>query len=111
MLFRSARFANMLGIDLRDLPLSFLVLDQRPAPALPPGATRVIGHPRIYKPHALLLGCDESGVRERRVTKRALPDEFKRLKKGGCDPLQILQCEGDEVFSAVPLTAARGGPP
>jgi hypothetical protein len=92
-----ARFAKLAGVDLRSLPLSFLVLDRRPVPALPPGATRIIGHPRVYRPHALLLGCDESGVRERQLTKRTLPDEFKRLKKGGCDPLQIWQCEGDEI--------------
>jgi len=98
-----SRFASATGIDLRDLPLSFLVLDQRPAPALPAGATRVIGHPRIYKPYALLLGCDESGVRERRLTKRAFPNEFKQLKKGDCDPLQIWRCEGDEIMSAAPL--------
>ena len=97
-----SRFANLTGIDLRDLPLSFLVLDKRPVPALPAGAARVIGHPRIYKPHALLLGCDESGVRERKLTKRALPAEYKRLKKG-CAPLQIWQCEGDEITSITGL--------
>jgi hypothetical protein len=98
-----ARFAKMLGIDLRDLPLSFLVLDSRPTPALPAGAARVIGHPRIYKPHALLLGCDETGVRERRLTKRAFPAEYKRLKKGEGDPLQVWQCDGDEVAACRPL--------
>jgi len=97
-----SRFANLTGIDLRDLPLSFLVLDKRPVPALPAGAARVIGHPRIYKPHALLLGCDESGVRERKLTKRALPAEFKRLKKE-CDPLQVWVSEGDEIVSVTIL--------
>lgn len=98
-----ARFAKLLGIDLRDLPLSFLVLDSRPIPTLPAGAARVIGHPRIYKPHALLLGCDESGVSERRLTKRALPDEYKRLKKGEGDSLQVWNNEGDEITTCRPL--------
>ena len=98
-----SRFANLTGIDLRDLPLSFLVLDKRPVPVLPAGAARVIGHPRIYKPHALLLGCDESGVRERKLTKRALPAEFKRLKKE-CDPLQVWEAEGDEIVSVAKLS-------
>ncbi len=98
-----ARFAKMLGIDLRDLPLSFLALDSRLSPALPAGAGRIIGHPRIYKPHALLLGCDETGVRERRLTKRAFPEEYKRLKKGEGDPLQVWQSEGDEITSCRPL--------
>lgn len=93
-----SRFANLTGIDLRDLPLSFVVLDKRPVASAPVGAARVIGHPRIYKPHALLLGCDESGVRERKLTKRALPAEFKQLKKG-CDSLQIWECDGDEIVS------------
>jgi len=97
-----SRFANLTGIDLRDLPLSFLVLDKRPAPELPGGAARVIGHPRIYKPHALLLGCNESGVRERKLTKRALPAEFKRLKKE-CDPVQVWETEGDEIVRVTKL--------
>ena len=97
-----SRFANLAGVDLRDLPLSFLVLDKRPMPALPAGTARVIGHPRIYKPHALLLGCDESGVRERKLTKRALPAEFKQLKKG-CDPLQVWESDGDEIVSVSKL--------
>jgi len=98
-----ARFANLLGVDLRDLPLSFLVMDRRPAPALPVGASRVIGHPRIYKPHALLLGCDAVGVSERRLTQRALPEEFRRLKKGKCDPLQVWRCDGDAIVDTRPL--------
>jgi len=97
-----ARFAKLAGVDLRSLPLSFLVLDRRPSPPSPAGAARVIGHPRIYKPHALLLGCDEAGVCERRLTKRALPDEFKRLKAGKCDAIQAWRCEGDEIVEVKP---------
>lgn len=95
-----ARFASLMGIDLRDLPLSFLVLDQRPAPPLPAVAARVIGHARLYKGHALLLGCDASGVREHRLTKRALPEEFRRWKKGEGDVLQAWRCDGDEIVES-----------
>jgi ribosomal protein RSM22 (predicted rRNA methylase) len=98
-----SRFANLLGIDLRDLPLSFLVLDQRPVPPLPAGAARVIGHPRLYKAHALLLGCDATGVRDRRLTKRTLPDEFRRLKKGSGEALPVWRCDGDEILETRPL--------
>lgn len=104
-----ARFANLLGIDLRDLPVSFLVLDRRPAPALPAGATRVLGHPRVYKPHALLLSCDAAGVRERKLTQRALPDQFRWVKKGKFDPLQIMQCQADLVTVTRPLSPERLG--
>jgi SAM-dependent methyltransferase len=76
-----ARFAKLAGVDLRSLPVSFLVLDKRPIP-VQSNALRVIGRPRVYKAHALALGCDASGVREYRLTKREKPDEFRRLKKG-----------------------------
>jgi hypothetical protein len=101
-----SRFASLLGIDLRDLALSFLVLDRRPVPPLPTGAARILGHPRIYKAHALLLSCDETGVRERKLTKRALPEDFKRLKKGGGDALRIMKCEDEEVVSLRPFPSA-----
>lgn len=82
-----ARFGAMMGIDLRSLPLSYLVLDKRPSP-LRPGATRIIGRPRVYKPHALILGCDECGVREHRLDKRSFPEGFKQLKKDRFGSLQ-----------------------
>jgi ribosomal protein RSM22 (predicted rRNA methylase) len=65
------------------------VLDRRPAPVLPPGATRIIGRPRIYKPHALLLACDESGVAEKQLAKRDFPEAFRELKRGKWDALQV----------------------
>jgi len=98
-----AKFGEIAGVDLRSLPLSFLVLDRRPAPTLPTGATRVIGHPRLYKPYALLLGCDESGVAERRLTKRIHPEGWRTLKRGDGDPLQVWRCDGDEIVEARPL--------
>lgn len=63
-----ARFRRELGIDLRSLPVSFLVLAKEAAPPLP--GARVLGRPRTYKGHAKTLQCDESGVRERDVQKR-----------------------------------------
>jgi len=75
-----ARFAKLAGIDLRSLPVSYLVLDKRPV-AL--SGVQEIGRARVYKAHALVLSCDASGVRERRVTKRDEPEEFRRLKKAG----------------------------
>ena len=97
------RFAKMTGIDLRSLPLSFLVLDKRPVPTLPPGATRLIGHPRVYKPYALALASGSAGVTEYRISKRTLPEEFRKAKKGILEPLQVLKLEGNEVVEAKPL--------
>jgi len=74
-----ARFAKVAGVDLRSLPVSYLVLDRRPVPSLP--AARVIGVPRVYKAHALALTCDATGVRDREIRQRDEPEEFRRLKK------------------------------
>ena len=98
-----ARFTNLLGIDLRDLPLSFLVLDRRPAPAMPSGAARLIGHPRIYKGHALLLGCDATGVSERRLAQRQFASEFKAFKKGKHSSLCQWECADQEIQGYQPL--------
>lgn len=98
-----ARFANLVGIDMRSLSLSFLVLDRRPVAPLPPGATRVLGRPRVYKALARLLGCDATGVGERTLTRRRLPEAFKRLKQGDCPPLQVWQRDGEEIVASRPL--------
>jgi hypothetical protein len=97
------KFAQLAGIDLRSLPLSFLVLDRRPLESLPVGAARVIGHPRVYKAESSLLGCDATGVRERRLTKRRLPEQFRELRKEKGDALQVWVEEGDEIISTRPL--------
>lgn len=98
-----ARFAKIAGIDLRSLPLSFLALDKRPPPALPSGAARIIGRPRVYKAHALVLGCNASGVWDRRLTKRTVPEQFRLLKKDEFSPLQVWNCDGDEIIFASDL--------
>ena len=65
---------------------------------------RVIGSPRIHKPHALIFGCDASGVAERRLTRRRLPEEYRACKKGEFDALRVWNCMGDEVLSTRSLT-------
>ena len=95
-----ARFAKETGIDLRSLPVSYLVLDRRPPPELPAGAVRVIGSARFRKGHALVLGCDATGVQECRLTKRVLPEQFKQLHKGQAATLQIWQRDGDEIVGS-----------
>lgn len=102
------RFAHEMGIDLRSLPLSFLVLDQRPAPRVPAGTVRMVGRPRVYKPEALILACDATGVRDYRLNRRALPDLYQRLKKGEVEPLQVWRREGSEVVEVVPFCAGSG---
>lgn len=98
-----ARFANLFGIDLRDLPLSFLVLDKRPAPAWPENTARLIGHPRLYKGYAMLLGCDATGVSEQRLAQRTFPSDYKGFKKGRHPSLCQWQCGNGEVQQYQPL--------
>jgi len=100
------KFAHEMNIDLRSLALSFLVLDRRPAPAPPPGSVRILGRPRVYKPEALLLACDPTGVRDYRLTRRRLPDAFQKLKKGEGDILQVWQAAGHEVTRVEPFPAS-----
>ncbi|MCP5519308.1 MAG: hypothetical protein H7A45_18850 [Verrucomicrobiales bacterium] len=91
------RFAALLEIDLRSLPLSYLVLDRRPAPAPPADTVRVLGRPRIEKAGARLLGCAAEGVREFRLPKRTLPEAFHRFRKGRWPSWQRWACRQDEI--------------
>ncbi len=90
-------FARTMEIDLRSLPLSYLVLDRRPAAALPPNIVRMLGRPEIFKPHASLLGCSEAGLDEGILTKREHPEEFRRLRKGQVPSLQCWERDGPRI--------------
>jgi len=108
-----ARFAKTAGVDLRSLPLSYLVLDKRPPPALPPvlvaldpvvgDAVRIIGRPRIQKAHALIFGCDRAGAGDRRLAKRLFPEEYREFKRDEFDSLRRWECAGDEVVRLAPI--------
>ncbi len=93
------QFGRIMGIDLRSLPLSYLVLDRRVPAVAPPGAVRVIGKRRLYKGHALLDACDATGVHERRFTKRTDPLFFRAMNKGKTSTLQQWELEGNEITS------------
>lgn len=91
------QFGRIMGIDLRSLPLSYLVLDRRPLPERDSDAVRVIGRRRLYKGHALLDGCNAAGVNERRFTKRTDPAFFRSMNKGRNDSLQKWTLSGNEI--------------
>jgi hypothetical protein len=97
------RFGKAAGIDLRSLPLSFLVLDRREPRPLPADAMRIIGRPRLYKAHAQVFGCDASGVHDRKLAKRALPVVFRTLAKEKFNPLQRWRCEADRIVAMKPV--------
>jgi ribosomal protein RSM22 (predicted rRNA methylase) len=93
-----ARVSRELGIDLRSLPVSFLVLDRRRPSPLPAGATRLLGRPRVLKGRASMLGCSAHGVREHRLLKRTAPDLFRAASRGEVPSLGAWRLEGDDVI-------------
>jgi hypothetical protein len=70
-----------LGIDLRSLPYSFLVL-QRGAPAQAEGFSHTLGHPREFKGHDKVLSCHAGGVSELMLQKRDAPRLLRQIRKG-----------------------------
>lgn len=92
-----AKFANLVGIDLGALPFSYLVLDKRPLPVLPPDPLRVIGTTRLSKHEALLFGCDANIVGDRKVSRRLFPEAYRLVKKDRLPTLVSCQCQGNAV--------------
>ena len=96
-----AEFASRLGIDLRSLPYSFLVLEPASATPMDRGLSRVIGAPRFYKGYARVFSCAAEGVRDLRLQKRTLPDVFARLEDGGGPRRFRWETEGEDIVAAV----------
>ncbi|QDU84133.1 Mitochondrial small ribosomal subunit Rsm22 [Planctomycetes bacterium Pla163] len=85
------RFSKRLGIDLRDLPMSFLVLarpDQAPAAASDDGLVpaRILGRPRVEKGRVRFELCWEEGVIEADLLKRTDPVLFRGLREPEAEP-------------------------
>lgn len=76
-----ARFAKLLEIDLRSLPLSYLVLDRRPTPTPAPDTARLLGRPRVNKVDLRVIACTPHSVAEVRLPRRNFPDLWHAAKK------------------------------
>lgn len=102
-----AAFADRMGIDLRSLPFSYLILDRRDRAANPKGpvegCTRVLGTPRFYKGYARLFGCRDDGVTEFTWAKRHAGPLFKRVKNEEAGSLFRLETEEAEIQSLEPV--------
>jgi SAM-dependent methyltransferase len=85
---RWAEFGKEMGIDLRSVPYSFLVLE-RPRATLPTpaGYSRIIGEPREAKGFARVLSCQAQGVADLVLQKRDAPELFKTMRKGTFAPV------------------------
>lgn len=76
-----AQFGRRLGVDLRSLPYSYLVMDRRPPPRRG-GMVRIIGQPREGARVMKMLRCRAEGVAEVELQKRDAPALWKTLEKG-----------------------------
>jgi hypothetical protein len=95
---RWAQFSRELGIDMRALPYSFLVLVRRGSPTtMPAGLSRIIGRPREATGRMEVLGCDAEGVRELLLQKRDAPALFKALQKGRAAAVQRWSLDGRRI--------------
>ncbi|KAF0095770.1 MAG: Ribosomal small subunit Rsm22 [Puniceicoccaceae bacterium 5H] len=85
-----AQFGKWLGIDLRALPYSFLVMERRTREneSVPsPDWSRAIGHPREYKGYLKILNCQAEGVEELMMQKRDAKALHKHIRKGKYLPI------------------------
>jgi len=89
-------FGKRMGIDLRSLPVSYLVMKRKgPRPAPRSGKARLLGRPLALKGHCKVLLCDEKGVTQRRLLQRDDRRRFKEIKQGGFD----VELESFEITS------------
>lgn len=100
------RFAQRVGIDLRSQAYSCLVLQKRPETDLPPGVSRVLGRPEIFKPYARLFACSAEGLHHHELPKRVAPDLIKRLDRRPPIPLYHLTPTAPRLTAATPLYPA-----
>jgi ribosomal protein RSM22 (predicted rRNA methylase) len=81
------KFQTEVGVDLRSLPVSYLVLMQPTLIPVPRSSTqeRMLGRPRYEKGQVKVLLCHDQGVHERRVLKRDSPEIFRKLDENAFD--------------------------
>ena len=105
------KFGQRAGIDLRSLPYCFLALDLR-APTVPAEKlSRIIGRPEHFKPYARFLNCDETGLAELTLPKRADPALYKQLDRTKAPLVYRWRREGDEVLAGEPLSGVINSGP
>jgi ribosomal protein RSM22 (predicted rRNA methylase) len=83
--------STKLGLDLRVLPYSFLVMERSggsaPSEGAAAGLSRVIGEPREFKGHLKVLSCGEDGLSEKVLQKRDAPALFKTVRAAEALPV------------------------
>jgi hypothetical protein len=101
--------SKKLGVDLRVLPYSFLVMErgtQKPR-ALLPAFSRVIGEAREFKGYLKVLSCDERGLAEKVLQKRDAPALFKEVRAAETLPLYAWKEEEGRIVGGRGVGGAR----
>jgi ribosomal protein RSM22 (predicted rRNA methylase) len=97
-------FGREMGIDLRALPYSFLVLERAAqAPPTPFEFSRVIGRPREAKGFMKVLSCHAAGVGELMLQKRDAPELFRAFHKGEGHSTYRWKLENGRIVGGEPL--------
>jgi hypothetical protein len=96
-----AEFGRRLGIDLRSLPYSYLVLDRR-GPSRAPDLVRVIGEPRTSAGLMRIFRCRAEGVSEVELQKRADPALWRTLEKGKHTGVFVWRESGGRIAEGMP---------
>ena len=113
------RFGQRMGIDLRGLPYSYLVLERRESrPVCTPNletaesseapAARLLGSPRFYKGYAKLFCCQGLGVGEVVFQKRTDPALFKRLERQKTGTQFRIQMDGSKAVGLQEIQPPEG---
>lgn len=92
-----AEFGREMGIDLRSLPFSYLVLDRAKTPVLPETSSRILGVPRVSKGYCRILSCQREGVAEFMLQKRDDPALFRAVVREPELPPFRWQLHGERI--------------
>ena len=97
-------FGRDLGIDLRSLPFSFLVLERAAAHApMPPDFSRVIGRPREATGYCKVLSCQADEVCEFMLQKRDAPELHRAFHKGRASSTYRWKIERGRIVGGEPM--------
>ncbi len=84
-------FSKEVGVDLRSLPLSFLVMQKPKIPAHAEGLSRVVGSVRSYKGYVKWLNCSSQGLGDVEMQKRLKAEEYKQFSNNDLDPSPVFR--------------------
>ena len=99
--WRWAELGRELGIDLRSLPFSYLILDRAERPLANARSSRIIGVPRESKGYCRILSCQLEGVTEFMLQKRDDPELFRAVLRSPELPLYQWDLERDKIRGAI----------